>query len=106
MRRNARVPGVSALFAASGDLANFQATVRVRRTTRAINIVHDAAIRLRALCDRSRGAIGRTLRASRPAVKPRRSRAARPPSLATWRTPRASQKWARTQRNLNEKGRP
>src|ERR1044072_6769386 len=48
----AKVPGVSAVFAASGDLGNFSG---YRQTTpdyeRAINIVHDAAIKAKVrLC--------------------------------------------------------
>jgi 2-keto-3-deoxy-L-rhamnonate aldolase RhmA len=42
----AKVPGVSAVFAASGDLANFSGFLRgTPDYERAINIVHDAAIK-------------------------------------------------------------
>ena len=70
----AKVPGVTAMFAASGDLGNFSG---FRQGTpdyeRAINIVHDAAIKAPACgcAVRSRGAIVPTSPASRPAARPR-----------------------------------
>ena len=76
----AKVPGVTAVFAASGDLGNFsgykQGTPDYERL---INTVHDAAIRPASGCaDRTHGGIVRTSLASRPAAKWLRSRKASP----------------------------
>ena len=102
----AKVPGVHAIFAASGDLGNFSGYQQGDPDyERAINIVHDAAIKAgRSSAAPSRGGTARTSPASRRRTRRRRSRAARAPSSATCTTRRRNPKSVRLPRSngLNE----
>ena len=97
----AKVPGVTAIFAASGDLSNFSGYRQGDPDyERAINIVHDAAIKAgKKLCGPGHGEIARTSRVFRRKTKSRRSRAARGRNWATLTTRRRSPKSVRSRRS-------
>jgi len=94
----AKVPGVHGVFAASGDLSNFSGFKQGDPDyERAINIVHDAAIKAgKKLCGRSRGKTARISRASRRKARSCKSSAVRGRSSEISRTRRRNPRLDRT----------